>query len=82
MVDYNDLIKQPEKELKKIYEFLEVPYHSNNLDGIYNFCGEEKDEEWGLKDLHTIRPKLSKISQNPIEVIGEENVKLYSKFNV
>lgn len=82
MVDYNDLVKQPQEELKKIYEFLEVESHQNDLNQIYNFCGEEKDEEWGLKGLHDIRPKLEKISKDPIEVIGEDNVKLYSKFNV
>jgi len=82
LVEYNNLIKNPKEEMQKIYNFLEVNNYENNFDMIENACGEQKDEEWGLKDLHTIRPKLSKISQNPIEVIGEENVKLYSKFNI
>jgi hypothetical protein len=68
--------------MNKIYEFLELPSHTNTFNNIDNACGEQKDEAWGLRDLHTIRPKLSKISQNPIDVIGEENVKLYSKFDI
>jgi hypothetical protein len=82
LVEYNQLISNPQKELNKIYEFLEVNPQDNNFNEIENACGEQKDEAWGLKDLHTIRPNLSKISQNPIEVIGEENVKLYSKFDL
>jgi sulfotransferase len=82
LVDYNDLLSNPQKTLNKIYNFLEVDQQNNNFDEIENSCGELKDEAWGLKDLHTIRPKLSKISQDPIEVIGEENVNLYSKFNI
>lgn len=82
LVDYNDLVNRPEEELKKVYDFLEIDPHQNDINQIYNFCGEKKDEEWGLRGLHDIRPKLQKISQDPIEVIGEENVKLYSKFNL
>jgi sulfotransferase len=82
LVEYNQLISNPQEELNKVYEFLEVAPQDNNFNEIENACGEQKDEAWGLRDLHTIRPKLSKISQNPIDVIGEENVKLYSKFDL
>lgn len=82
MVNYNDLINNPQNVMKEIYNFLEVPNHENNFNNITNACAEQKDEAWGLKDLHTIRPELSKISQDPIDVIGKENVKLYSKFDI
>lgn len=82
LVEYNQLLSNPQQELNKIYEFLEVTSHTNTFHNIENACGEEKDEAWGLKDLHTIRPNLSKISKNPIKVIGEENASLFSKFNI
>jgi hypothetical protein len=82
LVEYNQLISNPQEELNKIYDFLEVPIYQNTFHNIDNACGEQKDEAWGLKGLHDIRPNLSKISQNPIDVIGEENVKLYSKFDI
>lgn len=82
MIEYNSLIEKPEIELNKVYEFLEVPFYKNIFNNIDNTCGEQKDDAWGLKGLHDIRPNLSKISQNPIDVIGEENVKLYSKFDI
>jgi sulfotransferase len=82
LVDYNELISNPNQEISKIYNFLEVPEHENNLNNIVNTCSEDKDVNWGLKDLHKIRPVLSKISENPIDIIGEENVKIYSKFNI
>lgn len=82
LVEYDKLIANPQKEIDKIYEFLEVPTHKNTFKNIQNSCSEQKDEKWGLIGLHDIRPKISKISENPIEVIGEDNVKLYSKFNL
>lgn len=82
LVNYNNMIENPKKELEKIYEFLEIEPYNHNFESILNTCEEQKDDAWGLKGLHDIRSSLSKISENPIDVIGEENVKLYSKFNL
>jgi sulfotransferase len=82
LIDYNDLTENPEEELNKIYEFLEIEPHKHNFESILNTCAEEKDYAWGLENLHTIRPKLQRTSPPPEEVIGEENVKLYDLFNI
>jgi sulfotransferase len=82
LVDYNDLTQKPERELNKIYEFLGIEYHSHDFLDILNTCKEEKDHEWGIDNLHQIRPKLQRTSPPPEEVIGEENTKLYDKFNI
>jgi len=82
LINYNDFIENPQEEVKKIYDFLEVEEYEHNFDLIKNTCSEKKDKEWGLIGLHDIRSSLSRISQDPIEVIGEENVNLYSKFNL
>lgn len=82
LVEYNQLVSNPQKELNKIYEFLEVSPYVNTFYNIENACKEQKDDAWGIKGLHDIRPNLSKISQNPIDIIGKENVKIYSKFDL
>lgn len=82
LINYNDLIQTPEKEMEKIYKFLEIESYSHNFLSIVNTCGEDKDSAWGLDGLHNIRTKLEKTSKPPEEVIGEENVKLYNLFNI
>jgi sulfotransferase len=82
LVDYNDLTQKPERELNKIYDFLGLETHTHNFSGILNTCKEDKDYEWGIDNLHQIRPKLQRTSPPPEEVIGEENTKLYDKFNI
>lgn len=82
LINYNDLIDNPKEEIEKIYNFLEIPYFEHDFNNILNTSGPEKDEAWGLEGLHSIRPKLEKISRNPNDIIGEDNVKLYSKFNL
>jgi sulfotransferase len=82
LVDYNDLTQKPERELNKIYDFLGLETHTHDFSGILNTCKEDKDYEWGIDNLHQIRPKLQRTSPPPEEVIGEENTKLYDKFNI
>jgi len=82
LVDYNDLTQKPERELNKIYEFLGIESHSHDFSDILNTCKEDKDHEWGIDNLHQIRSKLQRTSPPPEEVIGEENTKLYDKFNI
>lgn len=82
LINYNDLIKKPDVEIEKIYNFLEIDSYPHYYENIINTCGEEKDREWGLEGLHNIRPILEKKSKCPEEVIGQENVKLYNLFNI
>lgn len=82
LVDYNDLTQNPEQELNKIYQFLEIESYNHDLSDIINTCAEDKDDAWGIENLHQIRPKLQRTSPPPEKIIGEENVKLYDKFNI
>ena len=82
LVCYNNLIQNPEQELQKIYEFLNLKPHHHDFNDILNSCAEDKDDAWGIKNLHQIRKKLQKTSPPPEEVIGEENTQLYDKFNI
>ncbi|MGA0120182.1 MAG: sulfotransferase family protein [Methylophilaceae bacterium] len=82
LVCYNDLTEKPEQELNKIYEFLNIEPHQHDFNHILNTCEEEKDDAWGIENLHQIRSKLQRTSPPPEEIIGEENTKLYDLFNI
>jgi len=82
IVNYSDLIENPNQTTSKIYEFLEIEDCKHNFSNIVNSCSENNDYAWGMEDLHKIRSKLEKTSPPPEEIIGEENVKLYDKFNI
>jgi sulfotransferase len=82
LINYNDLIDNPENEIEKIYKFLEITPHKHDFKNILNTCAEEKDSAWGLENLHIIRSKLGRTNRPPEEVIGIENTILYDKFNL
>lgn len=70
IVKYNDLIENPKIEIQKIYEFLQIKKYNHTYDNIVNTCQEDKDENWGFKNLHTIRNKLEKQSNDPNLILG------------
>jgi hypothetical protein len=59
IIDYDDLMNDPQKELKRVHEFLELPDFKYDLNAIDGTNLQEKDEEiWEVKGLHDIQPKL------------------------
>lgn len=77
VINYHDLVVQPEVELNRIYDFLELPRFDHIYNNIENTCTED-DMNWGMKNLHNIRPNLEKTSDDPLEVLGE---KLFEYFD-
>lgn len=82
IVEYNSIINHPQETMNKIYEFLEVENHDHNFNQIENTCKEEKDDAWGIDNLHIIRNKLQKISIPPEDKIGKELTEYYRQFDI
>lgn len=60
-VDYEDLLNNPQDQLKKIHDFLGVDsfaYDFNNIDG--DSVAENDEEVWNIPGLHDIKPILKK----------------------
>jgi len=83
MLSYDAIVYDTRTTLSKIGKFLELDGLSSlPLEHITNTCAEAKDEAWGLKDLHTIRPTVKKTSDDPLEVLGNKLFEHYSQFNL
>ena len=82
-INYNSIIENPLAELEKIEMFLDIPSYTNyQFKNIQNKNPEKDETGWRLKDLHSIRPELKKISQNPIDVLGNELTTYFNQFNI
>ena len=59
IIDYDDLMNDSQKELKRVHEFLQLPDFEYDLNAIDGTNLQEKDEEiWEVKGLHDVKPKL------------------------
>lgn len=70
-VEYDDLIKNPQKELNRIHLFLNIPFYSYNFSNVVPKVNEN-DEVYGLENMHTVR--------NKVEKINRDNSKYLSKY--
>lgn len=70
LVDYNKLVTDIPKTMKKIYKFLGEEYfeHSSEVKQSYTLNDEET---YKLKDMHTVRPIVKKISKDPKTVLSK-----------
>lgn len=69
-VRYEDLCLNPEHEMKRVYDYLELPYFEHDFDNIKQITSED-DEVYGLSnDLHKIRPSLELNPSDFKQILG------------
>lgn len=82
LVEYDDLINNPQGTLNNIYDFLELEHYSHNFNNIVKL-EKDNDENLGLpKNLHEVRKTLSKISKPANEVLSEYAINKYSNMDI
>lgn len=68
-VRFEDLCRQPDIEMKRIYNYLEVPYYQHDFNNIQQIT-QEDDTVYGVYGNHTIKPKLEVLKNDYNEILG------------
>jgi len=70
-VDYDDLLADPDQELRRIVDFLGIDWHDFDYAQIDGASVAEDDEVWGIPGLHDVAPILKRQhSQTAEECLG------------
>lgn len=77
-VDYNKLTNDPEKQLKRIYEFLEEPMSKHDFSDIKQLVAGD-DSVWRFPGIHDVRPVLERKSPDPIKMLGADLYMRYTR---
>ena len=61
-IKYDDLVTQPEKEIRRVYEFINMPYFNHTFKDLkqININGMGYDDTIVGKNMHTIRTEIKK----------------------
>jgi sulfotransferase len=72
---YNDLVSNPEIEINKIYDFLEIPKFNHNFKSLKQFevNGISYDDRIVGNKMHTIKTEL-KLEDNPYKKLIPESI--------
>lgn len=82
LIDYDKLCYRPEQALQEVYTFCGIDPFEHDIESIENTCAEAKDAAWGLKNLHTIRPRLGKTSVDPLTVLPQAAIDYFGQFDL
>jgi len=74
-VQFEDLTSNPEGELKKIYEYLEIPYFKHDFDNVEQVT-QEDDKVYGVFGDHKIREKVTPVKDDFREVLGQSSCQM------
>jgi sulfotransferase len=67
-----DLTASSDNEMKRIYNYLELPYFKHDFNNVEQYTTED-DEVYGLtKSLHKIRNKVELPKRDYLEILGKE----------
>jgi len=77
-IDYNDLIKDPQKELNAIYGFLGEEPFEHTFDELSNEHREDDLATYGLGDMHEVHSKIEKTSSDPSTILPDSIIELYN----
>ncbi len=69
-VDFDELCAQPAATMDKIYAFLGEQPFIHDFETVEQST-HEKDEEHGFVDLHSIRPKIERVTKDYKEILGD-----------
>ena len=78
-IEYNDLVSEPKQTMSKIYDFLELEKYEHRFDNLKNTL-IINDDVYGIKDMHTIRSTIKKVSKNPKNVLSDYVLSKYSNY--
>lgn len=69
-VRFEDLSKNPEKEMKRVYEYFQVPYYKIDYQNIRQVTFED-DKFHGRYGDHKIKPSIKPVPSKSVEYLGE-----------
>jgi sulfotransferase len=68
-IRFEDLTTNPDKELRRIYEYLELPYYKHDFNNVEQITHED-DKVWGVFGDHKINSKVSPVREDFREILG------------
>jgi len=68
-IEYRDLVSNPKKIMKGVYEFLDEPYFEHDFNNLKNMHQENDADIYGFQDMHQVRSKVKSTSKKPESVL-------------
>ena len=81
LIEYDDLVQDPQGELNKIYQFLELEPYQHDLSHIVNQHRERDTEVYGLSSMHELKSKIEKTNRSYEDILSERTINKYKNLD-
>lgn len=71
LIEYDDLINEPQNVMNGIYEFLDEEPFKHDFESLENPHRENDMQIYGLADMHEVRKEVKKVSPKPEDVLPQ-----------
>jgi len=71
-IRYEDFTKNPENEIKRIYQYLDIPYFEHDFNNVQQLTNEN-DVIHGIFGDHKIKPVIQPTMDDYIDILGFKN---------
>jgi sulfotransferase len=87
-IRFEDFTRNPEAEMKRVYNYLELPYFQHDFNNVEQLT-HENDVIHGIFGDHQIKPKIEPLVEDYVDILGYHNCDkikqhyawFYQKFN-
>jgi sulfotransferase len=76
-VEFDELTSQPLQTLKRVYNYLEIPYFEHNFNNVEQYTKEDDEGVHRIPNLHTIRPQITPVPYSSKQILGESLTNKY-----
>lgn len=76
-LEFQDFVNDPNLQIKRIYDFLELEHFSHDINFVKNKF-HENDSIYGLNGMHDVRLKVSPSNTKPEEILPPYIIQKYS----
>ena len=77
LIDYDNLVSNPEEVMNGVYEFLELEPYQHDFNSITNSHRERDTEVYGLSTMHQVKGTLEKTSRSYSDVLSDTVINKY-----
>lgn len=69
-IKFEDFTINPEREIKKLYNYLDIPYYQHDFDNVEQLT-QENDVIHGIFGDHKINNKISPVEEDYLDILGK-----------
>ncbi len=77
LIDYDDLVRNPQQELNRIYEFIGLSSYFHSFENV-STKQDENDNVYKLENMHSVRDTVEKIHRDNTKYLSENIMNKYN----